>query len=185
MKSSKRENFQTARMSLRLLSLGDANYLFDLDSDPEVVKYITGGKTSTMEDCHNVIDRVMKLHEKYQNQFGLWLAFDRVTHEFMGWFLFRPDKKDPDNTQVVELGYRFKQKFWGKGLATEGSKAFLDYGFGELKLEKIFAIAMKTNLKSQAVMKKLGLSHEYDYIETQLPAGQQEAVYFSLNNPTV
>jgi RimJ/RimL family protein N-acetyltransferase len=135
-----------------------------------------------MEDCHHVIERIMLLYEKYQYQLGLWLAFDRDTHEFMGWFLFRPDKKEPDNTNVVELGYRFKRKFWGKGLATEGGKAFIDYGFKHLGVEKIFAIAMKSNLKSQAVMKKLGMSYEYDYIETQLPPGLQEAVYFSLKS---
>lgn len=75
----------------------------------------------------------------------------------MGWFIFRPCWKDPDNTRRIELGYRLKQAFWGQGYATEVSKALIAKGFAELGVNEVFAVTMKTNLGSQAVMRKAGL----------------------------
>jgi len=88
----------------------------ELDNDPEVMKYLTNGKTSTSDEIFDVIKRVELLYKKYQHHFGIWAAIEKKSHQFMGWFLLRPCKKDPDNLQVLELGYRLKNSFGDKAL---------------------------------------------------------------------
>jgi RimJ/RimL family protein N-acetyltransferase len=171
---------QTSRMSLRLFTATDAHYFKELDSDPAVMTWLTGGVPSTDEQVKASSERVLALQEKHQNRFGIWLAFLKDTHEFMGWFLFRPDKKDPENTHVIELGYRLKQKFWRQGFASEGSERFLELGFQEYQVDEIFAITMLGNVGSQAVMKKIGMRFLYDYMEVEMPMEDKRAVRYSL-----
>ena len=88
---------------------------------------------------------------------GFWAAHLRDTEEFIGWFHLRPDKIEP---QAMELGYRLKRKFWGRGLATEGSRALLGNAFGEWRYEMVCARTLAVNLASRRVMEKIGLRHD-------------------------
>lgn len=158
----------------------DEDLLFDLDSDPEVMNYLTAGKPSTRDEVRAALGRIAGIHQKFPMRFGVFSALQTTDNQFMGWFLFRPDKEDPDNTKRIEVGYRLKKKYWGQGIATEGSLALLEKGFRELNVEEIFAVAMKKNLASQAVMKKIGLqfSHEFEFKE--FPSDSKDAVMYSL-----
>ncbi len=98
----------------------------------------------------------------------------------MGWFLYRPDKKDPENLREIELGYRLKQKFWRQGFASEGSEFFLKRGFEEDRLKAIFATTMLANVGSQAVMKKIGMRHVADYLEEDFPGTDKRAVRYRI-----
>lgn len=171
---------ETDRVRLVEMEPSDASYLQDLDSDPEVMKHLTDGRPSTPEEIQATIVRVLMLKEQHSPKFGVWLAFEKSNDEFIGWFLFRPDKKNPTDLDNIELGYRLKKKFWGKGYATEVSKALLERGFTELNLNSIFAITLKNNLASQAVMKKIGMTWLLDYIEDQFPGEDKNAVRFRL-----
>lgn len=160
-------NLETSRFTLCPVGPCDLHYYLDLDSDPEVMRYLNGGRASTVEECQSALERTVKLFERYQNRFGIWNAFAKSTGDYVGWVLFRPDKKQPDNLDFIELGYRLKKKWWGQGVATELSLHMVDYGFRQLGVKEIFADTLVDNYGSQGVMKKIGMtfSHEFDHDE--------------------
>lgn len=156
-------------MILRELTNEDEENLLELDSDPEVMRYLTLGTPSTREEIKAALVRVHDLFVKHNGRFGLWAAIEKDSGKFMGWFLFRPDKEQPDNTDRIELGYRLRKEFWGKGFATEGSRALLQKGFDEFKIPEIYAMAMKRNTSSWNVMKKLGMTYVREYPYDKFP----------------
>lgn len=171
---------ETKRVVLKEFTAGDEHYLKDLDSDPEVMKYLTDGRPSTDEEVAGAVSRILSLKEKHSGRFGVWLAFERSTGEFIGWYLFRPCKTTPDDARNIELGYRLKRKFWGQGLASEVSQELLRVGFENYKLDSIFAITLKTNLGSQGVMKKIGMKWVKDFVDDQFPVKDKSAVRFEI-----
>lgn len=172
---------QTERMDLRQLGPDDEENLFDLDQDPEVMRFLSGGIPSSREQVRAAVIRIEGLFQRYQGRFGLWAAIERGSGEFMGWFLFRPCKKDPDNVERIELGYRLKQKFWKKGYATEGSQAIIAKGFQELSLKEIFAETAKSNLSSQNVMKKVGLTFAKEYFDPEFAFLKENIVMYVIS----
>lgn len=87
---------------------------------------------------------------------GYWAAEEKATWTFLGWFEFRP--LDDHNPVVVELGYRLNKAAWGKGYATQGSRALISKGFTDLGVERVTANTMAVNTRSRRVMEKAGLS---------------------------
>ena len=174
---------ETARVRLREFTPRDEDNLFDLDSDPEVMRFLTEGVPSTREYVRGGLERIEALRVKYDGRFGFWASIERSSNAFMGWFHFRPSRSAPDDTSRIELGYRLKAAFWGKGYATEVSKALIEKGFRDLGVETVFAVAAKGNLGSQRVMQKCGLSYVRDLVESDLPPSIREAVEYSLSRP--
>ena len=172
---------ETERMSLRELRLSDEDLILELDSDPEVMRYLTDGEASTREHVRGALMRTQDLYQKHGGRFGFWGAIEKETGNFMGWFHFRPSKKDPDNVKRIELGYRLKKAYWGKGFATEGSRALVLKGFTDLGVDEIFATTMAKNLASQKVMEKVGLSFSKNYVEDLFPGSDQSAVEYLLS----
>ena len=87
--------------------------------------------------------------------YGFWAAVEKSSGRFVGWFHFRPAADaSPDE---VELGYRLRRSAWGKGYATEGSRALIDKGFAELGVRRVVASTMVVNVASRRVMEKAGL----------------------------
>lgn len=176
----KKKFLETERVYLVEITKDDAPLLLDLDNDPDVMRYLTDGKPSTLEEINKTMERILKIIDKYQYKYGFWLAYTKGSQEFMGWYLFRPDKKNPDDLKNIELGYRLKKKFWGLGYATEVSKEILSIGFGTYQVDSIFAITMKANKASQNVMKKLGMKWEADYTEEDFPGDNKSAVRYRI-----
>lgn len=122
---------ETGRLTLRRFTEADEDDLVELDSDPEVMRFINGGRPTAREE---VRDRILPtLFEVYARSadFGYWAAQERSTGRFLGWFHFRLPADEPDGGDV-ELGYRLRRPEWGKGYATEGSRALIHKGFTEL-----------------------------------------------------
>lgn len=171
---------ETNRLVLRPVVYGDEKYFLDLDSDPEVMRYLTNCVPSTPEQSHAAVKRVRTVFEQNESKYGVWLAFDKKNSELVGWVLFRPSKKDPTNTDRIELGYRLKQKYWRQGFATELSLHMLNYGFNNLKVPEIFAVTALGNLGSQGVMKKIGMSFIKEYLDDEIIWEDQRAVLYRL-----
>ena len=74
---------------------------------------------------------------------------------------------------AVEIGWRFNEKSWGKGLATEGARACLDLAFGQFQLPEVVAFTTPANLPSRRVMEKLGMTRnpDDDFDDPRIPAG--------------
>ena len=173
---------ETQRLRLRELTPDETDIFFDIDSDPEVMKYLSGGKPSSRELCEKAVQRTYAYYEKYQHKFGLWIAEEKETSDYIGWFLLRPDKKKPEDTNNPELGYRLKKKFWGQGYATEGALALVEKAFTQLHCKSVFAITMVGNLGSQNVMKKVGMQFigNYEQEECFAPGNDPSAVHYAI-----
>ena len=116
----------------------------------------------------------------YQNQLGLFIAIEKSSGAFIGWFVLRPGYETPHNTDNLEIGWRFKQRFWGKGYGTEGALA-LKKRATKLGARRLYATAMSTNTASIGIMKKVGLTLERTYIDTDKYWGQPtEVVEYAL-----
>jgi RimJ/RimL family protein N-acetyltransferase len=147
---------ETERLVLRRFTEANVDNLFDLDSDPEVMRFLTGGKPTPREVIRNeTLPRILHYYERFAG-FGFWAAIEKSTGEFLGWFEFRPPEGGgPDE---VELGFRLRRSAWGKGYATEGSRALIRKGFTELGVRRVVAQTMAVNTASRRVMEKAGLT---------------------------
>ncbi len=148
---------ETDRLVLRRFTEADVDNLVELDSDPEVMRYLTGGRPTPREDIENdVLPSWLGYYDRYEG-FGFWAAIEKSTGDFLGWFHFRPPKKD-SRPGEFELGYRLRRSAWGKGYATEGSRALVRKGFTELGVLRVVAFTMAVNRASRRVMEKSGLA---------------------------
>ncbi len=148
---------ETERLVLRRFAGDDADNLFDLDSDPEVMRFITGGEPSSRDEIeNNTLPAFLHYYKRFTG-FGFWAAIEKSTGKFLGWFHFRPPEGGSHDN--IELGYRLRKSAWGKGYATEGSRALIRKGFAELGVRRVYAETMAVNLASRRVMEKSGLSY--------------------------
>jgi RimJ/RimL family protein N-acetyltransferase len=147
---------ETARLTLRQFTENDVDNLFNLNSDPEVMRYLTGGVPTPRDEIR---DQMIPFHLAVYgrlDRLGTWAAESSASGEFLGWFHFRPGQ-DSDITNI-DLGYRLRRAAWNKGYATEGSRALIDRGFTELGVRRVFAHTMTLNAASRHVMEKCGLT---------------------------
>ena len=177
--------FRTERLYLRRLVSNDAPLLCELDSDPEVMRFISRGQPTPRARIEkDYLPRMLGYYRQSPPQ-GFWAAHLIDTQEFIGWFHLRPDKID---TAEMELGYRLKRAVWDKGLATEGSRALVERAFGEWDYDKVCARTLAVNLASRRVMEKIGLKFEREFFwgADVLPEWAEEerrAVKYSLKRP--
>jgi RimJ/RimL family protein N-acetyltransferase len=116
------------------------------------MKYIGNGRTTKPADVASVLRRVAQVYQLYPG-LGTWRAARRDTGAYIGWFTL----KYIPGTVEVEVGYRLLHEAWGRGFATEGATALVQYGFDDLGLDRIIGITHKDNLASQRVLTKAGL----------------------------
>ena len=148
---------ETERLLLHRFTESDVGNLHDLDGDPEVMRFVNGGRPVPRDVIRNeTLPRFLRAYERFEG-LGVWAAIERWTGEFLGWFEFYPRKDvGPDE---VELGYRLRRPAWGKGYATEGSRALIRKGFTELGVRRVVAETMAVNAASRRVMEKAGLKY--------------------------
>jgi RimJ/RimL family protein N-acetyltransferase len=147
----------TDRLLLRRMTAGDEDNLVELDSDAEVMKYLTNGRPTPREEIRDeVLPRLVRQYAMWPH-YGLWAAVVRQTGEFTGWFAMRPDADHPEDEP--ELGYRLRRSAWGRGYATEGSLALIDDAFTVAGAATVRAETMFVNAGSRRVMERCGLRH--------------------------
>jgi RimJ/RimL family protein N-acetyltransferase len=174
---------RTARLELNGLSRQDIGELRELDSDPVVREFIDGGRPIKWEDYEQRTTAWLERLQTLGAQLGFWSARIIASSEFIGWFHLRPNSRFDHR---IELGYRLKRSFWGKGFATEGSRALISYGFDQLGLDSIMAQTLQRNLASRRVMEKLGMQveAEFTYPADVLPfwtADERLAIRYSIS----
>lgn len=146
---------RTERLVLRRFTLDDLGDLEALDADPEVMRYINGGRPTPREELRDDYLPFWLSYYERGDAWGSWAAIDRMTGGFLGWFHLRPGSHDPPDEP--ELGYRLRRQVWGVGLATEGSRGLIDKAFGELGARRVYATTMAVNVGSRRVMEKAGM----------------------------
>lgn len=156
----------TERMVMRRLTENDAEHLFELDSDPDVMLYLTGGIPHTRAFIgEKALPHYLEFYDRFDD-LGFWAAIEKASGHFMGWFHFKPYRENPDE---IELGYRLKKAFWGKGYATEGSAALIEKGFRDLGVNKVVATTMASNKASRRVMENVGLRFDKEFVYPGTP----------------
>ena len=142
----------TPRLRLRPVGAGDLDAIADLNSDPEVMRTITG-LPSTRAESAVWLER----HLGYWAQsggLGAWRVDEQGSGSFLGRAVLRPFGDE------VELGYALHRRFWGRGYATEAGQALLDYGIRRCGLERVVAHTIADNVASQRVLVKLGFRRQ-------------------------
>lgn len=171
---------KTDRLEFELMGPDDAQLLFELDQDPEVMRYINGGKKSTMEHITDVyIPRLMSFTYA-EKGWGLWKVTVTEDKKFIGWILVRPMEyfSDAPESDNIELGWRFKQSAWGKGYATEAAAQIQQAVLAQAAVNAVSAIAVEENLGSINIMKKLGMSFVKQYLHKDPMLGEVDVVYY-------
>lgn len=150
------EFIETERLLLRELLPTDVDGMFELDSDPEVHKYIGNKPVTTKQQSADVISI---LRQQYKdNGIGRWAIINKKTNEFIGWSGLKwMTVKTNNHVDYYDLGFRLKTKYWGQGFATETAFAFLEYAFEKLNAQEVYAMSNIENDGSNNVLKKAGL----------------------------
>ena len=158
-------NLQTNRLILRPLEISDAQAMFDMNKNPEVHKYLWQTPEKNIGESIKVIDYVQKQYK--ENKIGRFATILKETNEFIGWtgIKFVNDQTENGNTNFYDYGYRLDEKFWNKGYATEASIAWLDYGFNQMKIEKMNAYTHFENDASNHILQKVGFNFIEDYLD--------------------
>ena len=128
---------ETERLILRRFTPDDVDPLVELDSDPEVMRYINGGRPTPREEIEtDILPWFLHYYESYPG-YGFWAVVEKSSGEFIGWFHFRPQPEDPPDQP--ELGYRLRRSAWSRGYGTEGSRALIREGFGRFGAQRAYA----------------------------------------------
>ncbi len=170
------------RLTFEMVTYKDAELLFQLDQDKEIMRYINGGIPSSRQEINDIFMPRIKRYTNLDKGWGVWKILLKPSNYFIGFILVRPLHFFSENPEFrnIELGWRLARKYWGKGYATEAVqviKQALIIDSGEV--DKLSAIAMEENKASINLMKKLGMK----YLKTDIfkdPLGDEEIVYYEL-----
>jgi RimJ/RimL family protein N-acetyltransferase len=148
---------QTERLVLVPLADEHLEWEAQLDSHPEVMRYLSG-RPSTRAEVEASHDRRMAAARKVDG-LGFWVGL--VDGEFVGWWILQPahGPDQPDDPGVADLGYRLLPRHWRRGLASEGARELIRHGFDDLGLDRVIAQTLAVNARSRAVMERTGLTY--------------------------
>lgn len=138
----------------------DVEEIFDIDQDPEVMHYLTGGVTTTREALYDIFIPRIKSYTDSEKGYGMWRVALPESDECIGELIVRPMHffSEKPHYHDIELGWRFKKKAWGKGYATEAAKHLMMTLAARPEVTHFTAIADTENGASIAIMKKLGMT---------------------------
>lgn len=149
----------TERVILRGFTESDALPLYEILSEPGVLRYFPSSDPPSLDRVSKIINR----HRRHWDElgYGWWAAADRADGTLIGWcglgFL--------EETEETEIKYLFKSSHWGRGIATEAAAVCVDYAFRKVNLQEIIGLTHPENIASQRVLEKIGLSfrHQAEY----------------------
>ena len=140
-----------------------------MNADPEVMQFFVAPLTRTESDA--LVDRIEAGFAEHG--FGVWAVQEISTGAFIGFTGLLHQTFEASFTPAFEIGYRLAREAWGRGYATEAARAAVAHGFDEAGLTAIVSMTATTNLRSQAVMRRLGMTHDPadDFDHPRVPDG--------------
>jgi len=160
---------ETNRLLLREFIVSDADCFFKLNSDSEVLKYTGDLPFASLSEAKSFLEN----YSDYErNGFGRWAVIVKETNALIGWCGLKLNEEN-----LIDIGFRFFQYEWGKGYATESSKATLNYGFNKLNINEIIGRAAKDNIASIRVLEKLNMN----FWKNDNCKGIENSVYYKIN----
>ena len=149
---------ETERLILRTWEGDDIDKYYRINQDPKVTEFLL--ITPSIEQVDEFIN---SMNEQFKLlNYTLFAAVEKTSNELMGFIGLNPPKWESHFTPCVEIGWRLGSKYWGRGYATEGAKAVLEYGFNECHLNEIVSFTVPENIRSMRVMEKLGMERDSD-----------------------
>lgn len=154
------QTIETERLILRPFTLDDIAPSYEMNLDARVNKYTgDGGIVSMTEIERRIKENVLGDYAKHG--YGRWVVELKEERKFIGF----AGLKYLEDLNEVDLGYRLMYDYWGKGIATEAAIACLNYGFNQLKLNRIIAMLLPDNMGSIRVLEKVGFQYEKEFME--------------------
>lgn len=147
---------ETPRLVLREMVVEDANDMFELNADTEVIQY-TGNVA--FKDVKEAQEFLRNYTHYIEYGFGRWAMIRKEDQAFIGWC----GLKYIPEVDEIDIGYRLFKKYWNQAYATEAAKACLEYGFNVLKINTIVGRARAENKASIKVLEKIGLVFKAKY----------------------
>jgi len=144
--------FETQRLTVRHFTAADADNYFLLQGDPVVMQYIRAPRTREESDTY-LAEKILAANPADYK--GYWIVEEKESGKFVGCFVII---SIPDDEEKTQLGYSFLPEHWGKGYATEVSKAGVDYFYNRTPLPEIYGVTETANLVSEKVLLKAGFS---------------------------
>ena len=177
----------TERLSLVPLADEHLQFEIELDSDPEVMRYISG-RASSPEEVQQAHRRRLAAADEVPG-LGFWAGF--ADGGFVGWWILQPPN-GPDQPKVAgeaDLGYRLVRRHWRRGYASEGARELIRHGFEDVGLNRIFAQTMAVNAASRATMSAVGLSFTRAFVsgdpyDDLIPGAEQGEVEYEITRTT-
>lgn len=163
----------TERLLLRRWRAEDLDPYAALCGDPEVMRWIRNGETLTRKDCAEAIAGYKQAWKR--DSFGRFAVEHFATGRFIGFVALSIPDWLPEIMPAVEIGFRFSRDMWRQGLATEGGRAVLRFGFETVGLERIVGVVQIGNAGSARIMTKLGMAFERETVEPR--SGRRVRVY--------
>lgn len=155
--------FDTQRLKLRPFELGDAIRLHQILGVAGVLRYFPNPDPPEMERVVKLLQQ--KIDHWEEHGYGWWAVDFKTSGELIGWsgLHYLPE------TGEIEIGYLLAKPYWGQGLATEGARIGMEFGFKQLQIPRIIGIVHPENIASQRVLENLGLVF------------QEESQYFGMD----
>jgi RimJ/RimL family protein N-acetyltransferase len=148
---------ETERLILREILPSDDEKMFEMDSDPEVYKFLDRKPIRNILQSQKMIETIRDQYARIG--IGRWAIVEKESGNFVGWTGFKFEKENENgHHDFYNLKFRLLRKYWGKGYVTEATKAAIAYAFTELKLSEIYSMTLTSNVKSQRVLDKLGFT---------------------------
>lgn len=143
--------FETPRLLLRYFTIEDAPLIYELNSDPDIVKYVHEPVLQNVEQAIKILTQ--NILPQYILNVGRWAVHQKDDKKFIGWCGIKYIPK----SGIYDLGYRFLKTAWNKGYATEAARHTILYGINTLKISVITAMVHIENIASIKVLEKTGM----------------------------
>lgn len=159
--------FETERLRFRDWNREDLPQFRKMNKDPQVMQYFPAPLEDAETDAF--FDRIQ--NEFKDSGYGLYAVELKESGEFIGFTGFHKASFKASFTPCIEIGWRLKASAFGKGYATEGARACLDYGFKVLKFAEVYSFTAKINLPSERVMQKIGMTKAGEFEHPNVQEG--------------
>jgi len=150
----------TARLRLEPFTDAHVDGLNALNSDPEVMRYISG-RPETRDETVAVVERVKLRWTEFG--YSWWSFIERASGEIVGAGCLQNLRREatllPDPACPLEIGWRLRRDRWRQGLATEAARAIAGFAFGAVHADELYAVCDPDNTASANVMKRLGMQY--------------------------
>lgn len=172
---------KTERLGLRTWKMDDVDQMSVVNADPRVMEHFPS--TQDRSQTAGFVERSIK----HQETHGYCYFATEVlsTKELIGFVGLAYQTYETSFTPATDIGWRLKPSAWGKGYATEGARACLDFAWKELQLNHVISVAVEANANSINVMKKIGMQYQHSFDHPLLGdyPDLQKCVYYKIERP--